>query len=344
MLLESILFYLVHSSLSIFYLKSGMRLIDMNSISTFSNSNPNSNVDDGETLPITRSLSRSLTSTYKEDCECMGMGIYYDKIQLRKKVSGAYVLCECQKGLCNRKEEECKAPYDLYNRETKTMEPCLCRPARIKLQILQSLERQAAIPSKYRGKFLDDIEIAKNYNDNLIIALSLAEETVLNFRNETWVHKGLYLHGETGCGKTLLACSLLNEIMKYYQVPVLYAKISRDILAKLRYSFNPNSDTYGTGHSIENRLTSVEALVVDDLGVHKESEWVDSVLYDLIDARYENNLLTIITSNREIGAWKESSEGRIYSRLHEMCRVISINSPDFRTRERQEDPVADDFG
>ncbi len=78
------------------------------------------------------------------------------------------------------------------------------------------------------------------------------------------------------------------------------------------------------------------ALVIDDFGIHNESDWVNSVLYDLIDARYENNLLTIITSNDPLDAWKELAKGRVYSRLREICIEIQIDAPDYRLRESKQ--------
>ena len=56
------------------------------------------------------------------------------------------------------------------------------------------------------------------------------------------------------------------------------------------------------------------------------------MLYDLIDARYEHGLLTIITSNEPMESWREISGGRIYSRLRQMTTEIEIDAPDYRLR------------
>nr|HPM34702.1 DNA replication protein DnaC [Spirochaetota bacterium] len=59
--------------------------------------------------------------------------------------------------------------------------------------------------------------------------------------------------------------------------------------------------------------------------------WEQETLYNLIDARYEAERLTIITSNSnpEKGL-KELSEGRILSRLKEMTNIIELSGTDRR--------------
>ena len=253
---------------------------------------------------------------------CFDLGILYDHAA-RRGDRGGYVLCECQKRITRC---EGRPPYEYYDAATRTMLPCPSKPARVALSKLRLLESRSDIPNRYAGKFLNDILV-----DDLDVygAVDFAYDIIKNFRTPETT-RGLYLYGGTGSGKTLLSCALLNELMRFYRVPVRYAKISRDILGRLRASFNPNSEFYGEGRRIEQQLASVPALVIDDFGVHKETEWVNQVLYDLIDARYENNLLTVLTSNEPMDSWKEISGGRIYSRLREMCKELHIEAPDFR--------------
>lgn len=253
---------------------------------------------------------------------CFDTGLVYD-LAVRRDDRGGYVLCECQKRISKC---EGRPPYEFYDPQTRTMLPCPSKPARIALNKLRLLENRSDIPRRYAGKFLRDILIDEF---DINAAVDFAFNIVTSFKSgET--PQGLYLHGGTGSGKTLLSCAILNELMRFYQVRVRYAKISRDILGRLRASFNPNSEFYGEGRRIEQDLATVPALVIDDFGVHKETDWVNQVLYDLIDARYENNLLTILTSNEPMDSWKEISGGRVYSRLREICLELHVEAPDYR--------------
>ncbi len=278
-------------------------------------------------LTISDYLSQAIRGVEQIVCkQCRDLGFYYLPA-FDRQAKGGYRLCECQRGFCR---EDCRPPYEFYDRRERAMRSCDCRRARLELERLLQLAARAHIPFKYEGCFLDSIEISGH--PDLGVAVSLAEEIITTFQQRGRSSPGLYIYGATGCGKTLLGCAILNEIMRFFLVPVYYAKISRDILGRLRASFNPNSQFYGTGQKIEEQLATVDALVIDDFGIHRDTEWVQSVLYDLIDARYENNRLTIITSNDPMDYWKEITAGRIYSRLREMCREVHIDAPDYRLR------------
>ncbi len=237
---------------------------------------------------------------------------------------GSLSLCECVESMTRC---DGKSPYLYFDEEKNAMIACPSRPARIALEKIQALHKSSGIPERYRHRYIPSIENSRNHL-SLNIALSGAVDIIRDFGKNRI--RGLYLHGDTGSGKTLISCIILNELIRIYQIPVRYAKITRDILSKLRATFNPNSETFGEGNRIETALANVQVLVIDDFGVHRESEWVSGVLYDLIDARYENNLLTILTSNEKLDSWRDVARGRVYSRLVEMCEEIHIDLPDYR--------------
>ena len=57
------------------------------------------------------------------------------------------------------------------------------------------------------------------------------------------------------------------------------------------------------------------------------------MLYDLVDARYESELPTIITSNIDLEAVKNLFKGRIYSRFTEMLHIVEF----FSVRDYRQD-------
>jgi len=79
-------------------------------------------------------------------------------------------------------------------------------------------------------------------------------------------------------------------------------------------------------------FADIDVLVIDDFGVQKDSDWVNSKLYDLIDSRYEKEKITLLTSNSPLSDWKEKGEGRVYSRLCEMTHEIKLECPDYRLK------------
>ena len=61
---------------------------------------------------------------------------------------------------------------------------------------------------------------------------------------------------------------------------------------------------------------------------NKISEWVNETMYYIINERYINKRVTILTSNCEIDELEYNE--RIKSRLKEMCGVIHFPEEDLR--------------
>ena len=294
-----------------------------------------SNLNNPPSLMEDLMFSLNAKNSFSKDCKkCFGFGIIYNK-DLYYKTKSGFEICNCLTKFCdkdinyNTVKNECVAPFEKFVNNQVGFVPCECKELRVKLGRLRYLEIRSQIPSKYSGLFLSDI-FEEPYLTSKVNPIVEAYFMVNEYQKNSQVNQGLYLWGNTGCGKTLIACAILNEMIRFHQTPVLYAKFSRDIFSKIRATFSPNSPSYGDGAKIEKILGNTPILVIDDFETYKETDWVQSILFDLIDSRYENNLLTIITSNLPISYWRDTSNGRIYSRLNEMCKPIEIVAPDFR--------------
>lgn len=124
---------------------------------------------------------------------------------------------------------------------------------------------------------------------------------------------------------------ILNELIMVQKRTCRYIKISRDFFQQLRATFNNDSGTYGRTDSVFNEIARQDVLVIDDFGIQSDSEWEQRMLYDLVDARYESELPTIITSNIDLDAVRNLFKGRIYSRFTEMLHTVEFfNVRDYR--------------
>lgn len=106
------------------------------------------------------------------------------------------------------------------------------------------------------------------------------------------VYKGLYLHGNFGCGKTYLISALFNELAK--------KKVSTEIVyfPELLRDIKNDFDTYGD--RIE-YLEEVDLLLIDDIGAEKVTEWSrDEILGTILQKRMNNYKTTFFTSNLNI--------------------------------------------
>src|SRR6185369_11397074 len=85
-----------------------------------------------------------------------------------------------------------------------------------------------------------------------------------------------------------------------------------------------------------------EVLVLDELGASKPTDWVRDTMTQIINTRYNDRKLTIITSNYMDEPLTPNEESltdrvgvRLRSRLHEMCKIVMIKGDDYRLKLNQ---------
>lgn len=151
--------------------------------------------------------------------------------------------------------------------------------------------------------------------------------------------KGLILVGNNGVGKTHLACSIANELIKN-GIPIIYGTLI-NLLAELKNTYDVYNNI--SEMKIIKLYEKVDLLIIDDLGKEKPSEWGLEKLFTIINSRYENNLPVIITTNYDqnslidrlsINGEIETAKS-IISRLYEMCYLVKINDIDHRIKKKK---------
>lgn len=142
----------------------------------------------------------------------------------------------------------------------------------------------------------------------------------------------LLILGPTGTGKTYQAYAALRAIAQIpqpqrgigYRAVAWEAATHGDILAALRPSGRNDSET------ALKRYREMPLLFIDDLGVAKNSEWVEDITYRLINGRYEDMRPSIFTSNLAVEQLREALGDRIASRLAETCTRVVLSGSDRR--------------
>lgn len=239
------------------------------------------------------------------------------------KQTGDLPFSPCPRCVMNKCRCGGKPPY--YYFDNDQISDCHCRPTRMRIEKINRIYTRSGIDRKYQWKLLGDFKTRDSLSNE---AKKIAKEIVDRFPD---VHKGLYLWGNTGTGKTMLATIILTELIRHKAVEGRFIKISRTFFKVLKDTFNQASDNYGEATRIEKELAEVDVLVIDDFGVQRDSPWEQETLYNLVDARYEGEKFTIITSNHNpVKDFRELAEGRILSRIREMCRIIELTGEDFR--------------
>jgi DNA replication protein DnaC len=147
------------------------------------------------------------------------------------------------------------------------------------------------IAQRFRACSLD------NYRtdiDGQAVALDLCRAYVNQFEENFAAGRCLLMLGNFGNGKTHLGCSILKAVVTQYGAHGLYAP-APDIISAIKATFNKGSAD--TEQEIMAELSSVDLLLIDELGAQGGTEFERNSLHTIIDMRYRKMLPTIITSN-----------------------------------------------
>ena len=131
--------------------------------------------------------------------------------------------------------------------------------------------------------------------------------------------QGLLLWGRVGSGKSFLAGCVANAV-----IDEGYSALMTDfptIINRLQANFDNKQE-------IIDMLNRYALLVIDDLGVERNSEYVREQVYNIINARYKAKLPMVITTNlplEEIARPKDIEFARVYERILERCHPVEMN-------------------
>ncbi len=140
--------------------------------------------------------------------------------------------------------------------------------------------------------------------------------------------------GQPGCGKTHLAVALAtNAVEAGYRGYFTSAQDMCDnlVAAKIDGTWNSKLKTY----------TAPTVLVIDDVGLlPMPDRSASTVFFQVVNARYEKQHPTIVTTNRGLPDWGEIFgdsvvAAAILDRLMHNAVVFNIRGPSWRLREHQ---------
>ena len=227
---------------------------------------------------------------------------------------------------------------------------CDCRLERRRLRTL----KQAAIPRLYGNSTLESFVVDPNSDEpSLGKARYTARRFVSAYPLETR-GKGLLITGSVGTGKTHLAVGILRGLIETRGANGLFCHY-HELIKQVQNSFNP--EVKATEMQVLEPILNAEVLVLDELGATKPSDWVFDTIAHILNTRYNENRTTIITTNYRneqgvlrpmavLSAMEQSREAmrretlgdrigeRMLSRLQEMCVVLEMVGPDYRTTQK----------
>ncbi len=218
---------------------------------------------------------------------------------------------------------------------------------------------RARVPKRYEHCDFENFDIdlwegrpnSQSWNKSLSQAKLIVEGFARNYPAAS--QTGLLLMGPSGVGKTHLAVAALKQLMVRGHQVRFYDY--RELLKEIQNSYNP--DDPSSESSVLGPVLDAEILLLDDIGAGKPSEWVMETVGHILNKRYNEKRVTLLTTNyldgpenqtallqmpsgQSIAPMREPTltdrlGKRVRSRLYEMCRTVEIVSPDYRQEIRQ---------
>lgn len=150
-------------------------------------------------------------------------------------------------------------------------------------------------------------------DDNLNAQITaIAKEYAENFAVMKEKGMGLLFFGETGVGKSFIVACIANALLDK-GIPARmtnFKRISNELWG--------NNDKQG----YMDMLNRFDLLVLDDLAAEQNTEYMNGVVFEVIDSRLRAGLPIIVTTNLsrdELQSTNDMRKKRIYSRLFECC-------------------------
>jgi DNA replication protein DnaC len=213
---------------------------------------------------------------------------------------------------------------------------CDCRD----VERTHEIEEKSNIPELYRDASLTNFVLPA---DNPIAqsALATVVVTVRSYAREfpALSKRGLLFVGDPGTGKTHLAVAALRILMSRGFGGLFFDYQS--LLEKIRSGYDPASNS--SSREAYQSALDADILLLDDLGAHRVTDWVEDTVTSIITHRCNNRKPLIATTNlpdtdggspvfdRTTGETArtkvtlgERIGARAKSRLYEMCRIVRM--------------------
>lgn len=176
---------------------------------------------------------------------------------------------------------------------------------------IQTRLKHSRIPKKFEGKSFDDFEAINPKAEARKSAVMEYADTVCS---KDHGGKSLIMVGKLGNGKTHLACALLADVIRRTGNMGKYVTFS-EVVRRVKASWKNDSDE--TEEQVYQSLAKPLLLIIDEVGMQNFTEFEQTVAYEVINARYLEELPTVLVTNLQAKDLSPTIGERAVDRLRE---------------------------
>lgn len=188
------------------------------------------------------------------------------------------------------------------------------REAEARMHRLEALVARAAIPERFADRTLENYvaELPEQQR-----ALAFAKRYAEGFASNQG--RCAVFVGRPGTGKTHLACGIAHAVMRQG-----YTALFATVLQALRII----KDAWGRGALMSEsqairQLVMPDLLILDEVGVQYGTETEKTLLFEILNARYEARRPAILLSNLETKDMQAYLGARVMDRMREDGAVVT---------------------
>lgn len=159
-------------------------------------------------------------------------------------------------------------------------------------------------------------------------AKKAAEEFIDSFDTD---YQNLFFYGTVGTGKSFMAISIANELLKKGNSVIYLSAIGLFELIS-EYAFDFKNKSYL--RAVYDDLYECDLLVIDDLGTEIMGNFVGKELFSLLEERGNRKKSTIITTNYSLEGIQTIYSDRIFSRITGNYKMLKLSGPDIRKEKK----------
>ncbi|HER9148745.1 putative phage replication protein [Streptococcus pyogenes] len=181
------------------------------------------------------------------------------------------------------------------------------------------LMRDSLIPSELRGATFENFIISTTEEQQM---LDFVKEQVKKYLNG--MTGNTLITGSTGIGKSHLSLAMAKAINEGFKAEndsksVLFISLT-EIIKQIKKGWNYGRNASLTEYEAVERLTSVDFLIIDDLGaknatISPKSDWEQDFLFDIINNRETTIFNTNLDSNEIRTVYNARNSSRILKGL-----------------------------